>query len=209
MIETLRERVKDSFGAAVFPITVDTYYSMMYSGKFIEGDSIELIDGMIVLKDRGDLGSQFTGGPRHASAVDQLNEVLGQVLSLGCLRRIQNPLTLGPTQVPEPDGAVIYGKRGDFVDRHLGPGEIALVVEVANTSLNYDRTTKQAVYAAAGSPNYWIVNLIDDILEVYSQPQIAERCYNQRSDNRPDQTISLELLPGKVFTFALADLFPS
>ncbi len=209
MTATLLERVKDNLGTDIFPITVDAYHSMMDSGFLREGDPVELIDGIIVLKDRRDPGSTSVVGPRHANGVRKLGRVLRQVQSLGCFDQLQLPVTLAATQEPEPDGAVIYGNEDDFSGRHPGPKDIAVVVEVANSSLNYDRTTKQVIYAAAGIPVYWIVNLIDDILEVYSQPNTEERSYAQRTDYRLDQTVSLEVSPGKVLTVVVAELFPS
>ncbi len=210
MTATLLERAKDNLGTHIFPITVDAYHSMMDSGILREGDPIELLDGIIVLKDRRDHPeSQSMVGLRHVNAVDQLDDVLRRVESLGCFRRLQNPVTLATTQEPEPDGVVIRGKQADFAARHPGPRDIALVVEVANSSLSSDRTTKQAIYAAAGIPVYWIVNLIDDILEVYTQPRTEERSYALRTDYRLDQTVTLDVSPGKVLTVAVAELFPS
>jgi len=208
MAATLIQRVKEDLGAAIFPITVDAYHSMMRSGILREGDPIELIDGIIVRKDRGDRGGELVQGTRHAAAISRLERILRPVEALGGFRRIQVPVTLAPTQEPEPDVSVILGKEDDFVARHPGPKDIAALVEVAHSSLNYDRTTKQAIYAAVRIPIYWIVNLVEGILEVYTQPRTDEPAYADRTDFRSGESVSLEVSPGQVLVVAVSELFP-
>jgi len=82
---------------------------------------------------------------------------------------VQLPLALGPYSEPEPDVAVVEGTIDDYVEAH--PSTAVLVVEVADASLQFDRTRKAALYARAGIPDYWIVNLLDGVLEVHRQPE--------------------------------------
>jgi Uma2 family endonuclease len=96
---------------------------------------------------------------------------------------------------PEPDVVVVRGGARDFVKRHPGPEQIGLVVEVADTSLTHDRTVKGRIYARAGIANYWIVNLIDRRIEVYSDPAPRARkpVYRARRDFGPGEAIPLSL----------------
>ena len=208
MIATPRELIKQTTGATIEPITVEQYHEMMRAGILLEGAPIELIDGMIVRKDRGDRGDEIMAGPRHSSAVGSLDFQLRAVESLGFHCRTQMAIALAPTQEPEPDLAVVRGSRKLFFQRHPSPEEIVAVIEVADSSLNYDRTTKQSLYAAAEIPLYWIVNLVGDILEIYSRPIAEERRYAERCELRSGEMASLEVAPGKAISVAVGEMFP-
>ena len=208
MIATLRELTRQTTGATIEPITVEQYHEMMRTGILLEGSPIELIDGMIVRKDRGDCGDELMHGPRHASAVRKMARLLRDVERFDCFCQIQLPVTLAVSQEPEPDAAVVLGNEEDFNERHPASSDIVAVIEVADSSLSYDRTTKQAIYAAAEIPVYWIVNLVGDILEVYSRPIAEERRYAERCELRSGEIASLEIAPGKVISVAVGEMFP-
>ncbi len=107
-------------------------------------------------------------GPEHGSTVDQTMLSLGRRLSgQSCYIRVQNPLRLRDSE-PYPDIAIVPGKPSDYRQQH--PTTALLVIEIADTSLEYDRTEKMSLYAAAGIPEYWIVNLVERCLEVYREP---------------------------------------
>jgi Uma2 family endonuclease len=106
----------------------------------------------------------------HASSVEKTRKQLEQLIPRGWVVRVQQPVTLRRSE-PQPDVTVARGSDEDFEERHPGPKEIALLVEVADTTLRTDRTTKARIYAAAGVPEYWIVNLVDRQVEVYRDPQ--------------------------------------
>jgi Uma2 family endonuclease len=82
--------------------------------------------------------------------------------------RVQDPLALDDESAPEPDLAVVRGRHADY--RHEHPARAALVVEIAESSLAFDRVHKGSLYARAGIPDYWIVNLVDRVVEVYREP---------------------------------------
>jgi Uma2 family endonuclease len=105
----------------------------------------------------------------HRIATRRVRKALERVVPQGWYVDSQEPITL-PTSEPEPDGSVIRGDTADYADRHPPAAAVALVVEVADASLEFDRTLKKAIYAHAGIPTYWIVNLIDGRLEVYVDP---------------------------------------
>lgn len=179
---------------SIVPLTVDQYHQMIAKGILREGDAIELIDGILVRKDRGDKGGDpMSHGPRHGSAVVGLQEQLDGVKAAGCHLRIQLPVTIAEIQEPEPDVAVIHGNRKAFANRHPTPADVVALMEVADSSLNFDRTTKLRLYANAGIGIYWIVNLVDQQIEVYEEPQAENGTYNCRTDYLPGQTIKLVL----------------
>ncbi|WP_041806690.1 Uma2 family endonuclease [Rhodothermus marinus] len=130
----------------------------------IEPDArLELVDGEILQK----MSPQSS---RHAAAIRRIEETLRSVFPLDRYDvRVQLPLALGPYSEPEPDVAVVEGTLDDYVEAH--PSTAVLVVEVADASLQFDRTRKAALYARAGIPDYWIVNLLDGVLEVHRQPE--------------------------------------
>ncbi|HET8577204.1 MAG TPA: Uma2 family endonuclease [Methylomirabilota bacterium] len=107
------------------------------------------------------------GGP-HATVIGLADDVLRAAFGPGWVVRIQAPIALDDESEPEPDVAVVHGNRRDFVAGH--PSRTALIVEVAESSLAFDREHKGSLYARARVPDYWIVNLVDRVLEVYREP---------------------------------------
>lgn len=150
--------------------TVAEYHRMGDAGILSEEDRVELIDGEIV--------EMTPIGSRHAACVDRLNRILSSRLSDRAQVRIQSPIFLNDISEPQPDAALLRLKAGDYADGHPGPGDVLLVVEVADTTLNYDRTVKAPRYAAAGIPELWVVDLQAACVEVYRHPR--ERGYRER-----------------------------
>ncbi len=184
------------FGPVVKRWTVNEYHQMIDLGLIMEGAPIELIEGMLVYKDRRDSGgSAMTHGPRHQLAVAQLAELTLVFASLGFHMRTQLPMLISQNHEPEPDGLVLPGRARDYRGRTPACRDASLVIEVADSSLNYDRTVKQRMYATAAIPAYWIVNLRDNMVEVYEQPDVLAGEYRGRKDHRTGDTIDLTL-PG-------------
>jgi Uma2 family endonuclease len=187
------------------PLTVDQYHEMIATGILREGDSIELIDGILVRKDRSARGSNpMSHEPSHASGVQALLRRLCPVEERGFHLRGQLPVTLGTMREPEPDLALVRGPEEQYRDQHPGPRDIVALVEVSDSSLTFDRTTKQRLYASAAIPIYWIVNLV----EVYQDPQPAEGRYARRTDYLRGQTVTLTLGPDLEVNVAVAELLP-
>lgn len=135
------------------------YYRMAEAGLF-EGKHVELIEGRVVeMRPMGSL---------HATAVALVARALEMIFGKGHFVRWQMPLAAGETSEPEPDVAVIAGDVRDYREAH--PTTAVLIVEVADTSLTYDRSEKASLYAKAGIPDYWVLNLIDRQLEVRRNP---------------------------------------
>ena len=142
--------------------TVDEYHQMARAGILNEDDRVELIRGEIVHK--------MVIGSRHAACVARLNELLVARLRGRAILWPQNPLTILPDSEPEPD-IILLRHRADFYAAELpGPDDVALLVEVADTSLRYDRRVKGLLYAEAGIREYWIVDLAGDAVEVFREP---------------------------------------
>ena len=146
--------------------------------------------------------------PRHALLVSRLQRVLSSPCeSAGLSLRIQLPVTLSNINNPEPDVAVVRGTEEDYADRHPGPTDLPLVIEVADSSVSTDRSTKQRLYATASIPQYWLVNLPESQVEVYEQPDSASGKYAHQTILKPSQTLIWNLSPTQQLEINVADLF--
>src|SRR5215469_14042126 len=127
----------------------------------LRDEPVELVGGHLVVAE--------PQGSYHASALGAAGDALRAVLPHGWLVRIQMPVALDDESEPEPDVAVVPGEWADYRTSH--PSRPVLVVEVAESSLSFDREDKGSLYARAGVRDYWIVNLVDRTLEVYRDPE--------------------------------------
>jgi len=150
-----------AIGPALKTWTVAEYHQLIERGVILSGAPIELIDGMLLYKDRGEGGKPMTYGPRNAMCVRRLASLDSRFAPHGFPMRTQLPITIEPNHEPEPDGAIVRGSDDQYREHHPGPGDCLVVMEAADTSLERDRRIKQRAYAAAGIPEYWIVNLPD------------------------------------------------
>lgn len=154
---------------------------MIETGILREAEPVELIEGMLVRKSRAPAGGdEILHGPHHALVVARLQRLAVSIDALGYHVRSQLPLTLSSIDEPEPDLAIVRGAPEQFADRHPGPRDVVAVIEVADSSVAFDRTTKQRLYAATGIPAYWIINIPEDHIEVFEDPRPAERRYARR-----------------------------
>lgn len=165
-------------------LSVEQFHQMLDSGILTEGDPLELLDGWLVPK--------MMKNPSHSVATELVRKALERVVPEGWFVRPQEPITLA-TSEPEPDVAVVRGQLRDYLHRHPIASEVALVVEVAGVSLQRDRTLKRRIYAAAGIPLYWIVNLVDGCVEAYSQPSASTTGTEPDYQTRHDFTGTNEL----------------
>lgn len=135
-------------------------YDRLVDLGVFERDPVELIGGHLIV-------AEPQNSP-HATAVGAADDALRAVLPPGFIVRAQMPLALDDDSAPEPDLTVVPGRRADYRGGH--PARAVLVVEVADSSLAFDRHAKGSLYARGGIAEYWIVNLIDRVLEVYRDP---------------------------------------
>ena len=136
------------------------YERLVDLGAFQPGERLELVGGALVVREP-------PGGP-HATAVGLAEDALREAFGAGWTVRAQSPIALDEDSEPEPDVAVVPGNRRDYRGGH--PSHPVLIVEVADSSLPQDRREKASLYARARIADYWIVNLVDSILEVYREP---------------------------------------
>ncbi|OGK99631.1 MAG: hypothetical protein A3I14_11110 [Candidatus Rokubacteria bacterium RIFCSPLOWO2_02_FULL_73_56] len=136
-------------------------YDRLVALGVFHGEPIELIGGQLVVAE-----PQY---PYHASAISAADYALRAVLPPGWIVRVQAPVSLDDESEPEPDLAVVAGRPADYREAH--PARPVLAVEVAESSLDFDRQQKSSLYARAGVADYWIVNLVDRVLEVYRDPE--------------------------------------
>jgi Uma2 family endonuclease len=136
------------------------YDRLIEAGIFGPEDRVELLDGLIVVREP-------RGGP-HATVVGLVRAALERAFGSAYHVREEKPIALDERSEPEPDVVVVPGQLRDYLTAH--PSRPVLVVEVAETSLALDRLRKGGLYARAGIADYWIVNLVDELLEVYREP---------------------------------------
>ena len=176
-------------------------YERLVDLDVLRGDPVELIGGQLVVAE--------PQGSYHVTAVGMIDDRLRAALPPGWIVRSQAPLALDDESAPEPDLAVVRGTRADYRDAH--PALPALIVEVADSSLAFDREHKGSLYARAGAQDYWIVNLVDRVLEVYRDPgpdPTAPYGWRYRSAQRlaPASTVAPLALPSVRLT--VAELLP-
>jgi Uma2 family endonuclease len=181
--------------------TVPEYQELVRLGTIGENENLVLIEGYLVRK--------MSKNPPHENALQKLPYVLIPALPAGWLARFQSVITLSDSE-PEPDGAIVRGGVTDFASRHPGPADFGIVIEIADTSLAVDRTDSHRIYARAGIPEYWIVNIPDRQIEVYTDPQPATNppAYATRRTYSATDAVPVILDGVTVGTIAVADVLP-
>ena len=175
------------------PLTVDQYHAMIDNGILEEGAPIELLDGMLVRKDRSAKGEDpMTIGGKHRKCVQLLLEAINPKLPKTSVLQTQQPISLPPIHEPEPDLSIVTKEASRRDDGHPTPPDIFSVIEVSDSSLEFDRSTKQRIYAAAGIPQYVIVNLVAGQIEVYEDPRATDGRYAEMKTISKGQTLKLK-----------------
>jgi Uma2 family endonuclease len=148
-------------------------------------------------------------GPLHFACIQTIARVLNSIVPKGWHVRPQGPITLTASE-PEPDVAIAKGHIRDWSERHPGGNDVALVIEVAESSLARDREAKQQMYAASGIAEYWIVNLVDRQLEIYRDPQTTATGseYRRRAIVATAESVGLTIEGREVGTIKVAELLP-
>jgi Uma2 family endonuclease len=184
----------------LYRFSVEQYHQMIRAGVLREGERAELLEGWIVAK--------MTRNPPHDSTLTRLYPLLLRSLSDNWVVRVQCALTIRQSE-PEPDVAVVRGPDSRYNTRHPGPQDTALVIEVADTSLDEDRGIKLRTYARSRIGLYWIVNLPAAQVEVYSDPRGGRTpSYRRRQDYGASGSVPL-VLGGQDFgTAPVRELLP-
>jgi Uma2 family endonuclease len=183
------------------PLTVAQYHELIRAGILTEDDPVELLGGRLITK--------MPKNPPHRLATGLVRQALEQLKLDGWYVDSQEPITL-PDGEPEPDVMVVRGNRRDYKESHPGPANLALVVEVSDTTLLRDQNEKKHSYAEAGIPVYWILNLHDKQLEVHSNPTgtKAKAHYDTSVTYSEGQTVPVVILGVEKAKLAVQELLP-
>ncbi len=189
-------RPADGADGGLYRWTREAYQRAAAAGLF-DDKRVELLDGEIWI-----MPPQLTP---HATAIRRTFSALRKVFGDGFDVSMQLPVTISNWSEPEPDVTVARGTAEDFADHHPGPAEIALLVEVSDSTLRKDQSRKARAYAQAGITDYWIVSLVDGRLEVYRDPT-PEGVYQSVTACDPQAALSSSAQPD--VEIRVADLLP-
>jgi Uma2 family endonuclease len=183
------------------PFTSAEYHRMLDLGIIDREEKLELLDGYLVLK--------MSQNPPHRTAVTCLTYRLPARLPAGWLVMVHCPISLGVME-PEPDGVIVRGEITDYLKRTPAVDDFGIVIEVSDSTLDMDRTAKGRLYARAGIPVYWIINVADKQVEVYSDPDTAVNppAYRTRTDYKPGNAVPIILDGAVAGTIAANELLP-
>jgi len=190
---------------SLYRLSVKQYHAMIRAGILTEDDQVELLEGVLV--------SKMSKNPPHIVATDLLQRVLSRVVPEGWYVSMQNPLTTKSSE-PEPDAKVVKGDPRQYLKRKPGPSKVPIAIEVADKSLARDRGVKKRTYAASRIPTYWIINLVDRCVEVYTEPTGPATKQNPEPDYRkvrrfgPDDSVPVILGGREVGRIAVNEILP-
>jgi Uma2 family endonuclease len=159
---------------------------MLDAGILTEDDRVELIEGEII--------QMAPIGSRHAACVSRLNQLFSREVGERTIVSVQNPIRLGEHSEPEPDVTLLRPKPDFYASAHPTPADVLLVVEVADTSMEYDREVKIPLYARAGVSEVWLVDLTGNVVELFSGP--SGDSYREVRRVAAGQTLSPAALTG-------------
>lgn len=181
--------------------TLAEYHKGIATGVLIDGEPYELLEGHLVLK--------MSRGIPHDSIIQVLTERFVRLAPVGWEPRVRSAITLANNGEPEPDFALVRGDEATFRTRHPSPADIGPVAEVSDRSLIIDRDDKGSIYAANGIPVYWVVNVPEKLVEVYTQPTGTgdAAAYTKRADCAPGAAVPGTLDGTPVGTVGAADIF--
>lgn len=181
--------------------TIDEYHRLADLGFLSEDDRVELI--------RGEIIQMSAKGTLHTTCCRNLVEELVKLLAGQAQVQCQDPIALSSKSEPEPDFAILRKRADNYLSGHPNPPDILLVIEIADSTLKYDRDVKLPLYAEAGISDYWIFNLVENHLEAYSEPyqDLQERFgYSSKRIVLPNRAIALPSFPD--LSLDLTKVFP-
>ncbi|MEG4854853.1 Uma2 family endonuclease [Microcoleus sp. B5-D4] len=182
--------------------SIAEYHRLGELGFFAPDDRVELIRGEIII--------MAAKGRLHSFCNSLLVQELIILLARRALVRAQEPIILSDDSEPEPDVVIARNRADRYFSSHPQPAEILLVIEVSDSTLKYDRTTKLSLYAETGISNYWIFNLVDIQLEMHSEPyqkQNGSYSYQLQRVVLPNQTVVIPGFPD--LSLDLSSVFPA
>jgi len=165
-----------------FRLNISQYHQMSEAGIFSENDKVELINGEII--------EMSPIGRRHTACVNRLNSVFSQLLGKKVIVAVQNPIILNNLSEPEPDIALLKPRADFYESGHPQPQDIFLLIEVADSSLEYDRDVKIPLYASSGITEVWLVDIYEQVIIVYRYP--SENGYSDIQKLSRGEKISIQ-----------------
>ncbi len=178
-------------------LTVKEYDAMIQNGIFKENDQIELLNGVLVEK--------MPKGTKHSSANDRATKVFYRILGEKAIIRNQNPIWLDDFSEPEPDIVLAVFNENDYEETHPTPADILLILEVSDSTLNYDRNAKCLTYSKAGIRQYILLNVQDRTIEDYREPSADG--FQSKQTYRAGQEFNLVAFPE--ISFQVQDFLPT
>jgi Uma2 family endonuclease len=181
--------------------TVEQYQRLCESGILAEQPRLELLEGYLVKK--------MTINPAHDGSLNLFMSALYPLVPAGWLLRVQQTVVVGNSQ-PEPDFAIVRGTAREYTKRHPTPNDVDLIIEVSNSSLLRDQRDKYRIFARAWVQQYWIINLIDMRVEVYTRPSgpADVPAYREFRNYVVGESIPLILDGAEVASVPVAELLP-
>jgi Uma2 family endonuclease len=183
----------------VLPLSIEAYHTLLKAGVLEDGDPVELLEGFLVPK--------MTKGAHHAAIKRRFLRLINPFVPASCFVDTQEAITATDSE-PEPDVYIVRGPEEKYEQRNPGPGEVEVVVEISESSLRRDRGLKKRIYARAGVPTYWIINLIDGCIEVFTQPggEAPRRRYGQSATYCAGDEVPLVIGGKEVGRISVADI---
>lgn len=199
MIKAAEDTLKTdlNIGAMLHRFAVDEYQLLGEKGILHEDERVELIDGRII--------EMSPIGAKHASTVDRLNNLFVTKLQHKAIVRVQSPVDIDEYSEPQPDITILKPRPDFYSEKHPKPQDVLLVIEIADASVEYDRSVKIPLYAKALIQEVWLVNLQEDTIEIYHSPSgdrygVMVRLLNKQTVSPrgfPDLTLSVGEIMGK------------
>jgi Uma2 family endonuclease len=199
--ETLGQQRESVSPFALYRLTVAQYHQMIDTGILGKDDPVELLEGWLVQK--------MPKNPKHRFSTQTTHALLLRLLPEGWFADAQEPITTADSE-PEPDIAIIRGSRRDYLERHPTPADIAVIIEMSDSTLHYDQRIKQRIYAASSIPVYCRLNMTARRMEVYTEPVGAgnSAAYRTKVEYDDSQQVVLPLDNQTSITLTLKDLLP-
>lgn len=182
-------------------ITVEQYHAMIDAEILTEDDPVELLEGYLVEK--------MPKNPPHRVSTRRTRIALEKAVPPGWYVESQEPITTLESE-PEPGVTVVRGDSDDFAQRHPGPSDVGLLVEVSEATLARDRGPKKRIYARAKIAVYWIVNLIDKQIEVHADPSgpAEQPDYRQKQIYKPGESVPVVLDGNEIGKIDVSAILP-
>ncbi|HEY0077841.1 MAG TPA: Uma2 family endonuclease [Pyrinomonadaceae bacterium] len=177
------ERVRRAF-------TTADYYRMAESGILGEDDRVELIEGEVI--------QMSPIGSRHAGCIARLITFITEQMGRSVIVNSQNPVHLDEYSEPQPDVIILKPREDFYSNSHPTPDDVLVVIEVADSSVVYDRAVKVPLYARAGIAEVWLVDLVRNVLEIYSAPE--QTAYRDVRELRRGEQLSSGQVPGLILS---------